>query len=71
MARKGYRKNVRLTLELTDYFRNHNTRPVAGFVVEKGITNEQEIDNICRVSRICGRNIVKRKGIWYEDGQPL
>ena len=69
--RKGYRKNVQLALELTDYFRTHIVRPVACYVHEKSVTNENEIDNICRVSRLCGRNVVKRKGVWYEDGEKI
>ena len=71
MARKGYRKNVHLTLELTEYFRTHLLRPISTYIAEKGITDIMEIDNICRVARICGRNVVKKKGTWYEDGQSL
>lgn len=69
--RKGYRNNVKLALELTDYFRTHIVRPVACYVHEKSITNANEIDNICRVARLCGRNVVKRKGEWYEDGEKI
>ena len=69
--RKGYRKNVQLALELTDYFRTHIVRPVACYVHEKSIKDESEIDNICREARLCGRKGVKRKGVWYEDGEKL
>lgn len=69
--RKGYRNNVKLALELTDYFRTHIVRPVACYVHEKSITDEKEIDNICRVARLCGRNVVRRKGEWYEDGERI
>ena len=69
--RKGYRSNVKLALELTDYFRTHIVRPVACYVHEKSVTNANEIDNICRVARLCGRNVVKRKGEWYEDEEKI
>ena len=62
---------MQLALELTDYFRPHIVRPVACYVHEKAIIDEKEIDNICRVARLCGRNVVKRKGVWYEDGEKL
>lgn len=69
--RKSYRKNVQLALELTEYFRTHTVRPVAQYVAEKHITNAEQIDNICRVARICGRNVFKRKGVWYECGEAI
>lgn len=67
--RKGYRKSVKIALELTDYFRTHTVCPVSAYIAEKGVTDTDTIDNIYRVARICGRNVTKRKGVWYENRQ--
>lgn len=73
MARRTYRKAVKLALDMAEYMAN-NTRtllPVCGYVASRRIEDVQDIDLVCRIARIMGREVHRRGGVWYENGQQI
>ena len=72
-TRKGYRKSVRIALDLQEYIANnsHAQYPVCGYVSERRIAGVTDIDHICRIAKIMGRNVAKHGGVWYESGKKV
>lgn len=66
-TRKGYRKSVRIALELQEYIANNSRAqyPVCGYISGRNMS-DIDIDHVCRIAKIMGRDMNRHNGKWYE-----
>lgn len=73
MARKTYRIAVKTALDMAEYMANntHAQLPVRGYIADRHIDDREQIELVCRIAKIMGRNVSRHGGVWYENGQTI
>lgn len=71
MARKTYRIAVKTALDMAEYMANntHAQLQVRGYIADRHIVDAEQVELVCRIARIMGRDIHRRGGVWIENGK--